>query len=90
MDGRVLWHLGADLLEFGFLLVPGDGDAAALPGGDALLQAGVVEIAAQVKHAPKLPLLLRSRLEFVLECLAHCGVFHRYLFCLIAPKAARD
>ena len=46
MDGLVLRHLGANGLEFGFLLVARDRDAAPLPGGDALLEGGVIEIAA--------------------------------------------
>ena len=39
MDGGVLRKRGADVLEFGFLLIAREGDARSLPGGDALLQA---------------------------------------------------
>ena len=37
---------GANGFEFGFLLVARDRDVAPLPGGDALLEGGVIEIAA--------------------------------------------
>jgi hypothetical protein len=50
MDGGVVWKRGADVLQFGFLLVARDRDVAALPGGDALLQGGIVEAAAAPEH----------------------------------------
>ena len=37
MDGGVFRERGADVFEFRFLLIAGDGDARSLPGADALL-----------------------------------------------------
>jgi hypothetical protein len=51
VDGGVVGHLRADGLQLGFLVVAGDGAVAPLPGGDALLQRGVVERTAQPQHA---------------------------------------
>src|SRR5258708_16223312 len=53
---------------------------AALPGRDTVLQGGVVQHAATPQHALKLPLLLLlwSRLERVLEGLAHARPWHGY------------
>jgi hypothetical protein len=56
--------------------------------GDALLQRRIVEPAAQAKHTPQFLLLLRSRFEFVLECLVEALLFHKSLFCLIGAKLA--
>src|SRR5258708_17233160 len=52
---------------------------AALPGCDTLLQGSVVQHAAMPQHTLKLPLLLWSRLERVLEGLAHARPWHGYL-----------
>src|SRR5215467_10403980 len=38
VDVRIGWKLSPDLLHLGFLLEPGDGDVAPLPGSNALLQ----------------------------------------------------
>jgi hypothetical protein len=57
VDGGVLGKRGADILEFGVLREPRDGDRAALPGGDTLLQRRVGERAAAHEDALKLPLL---------------------------------
>jgi hypothetical protein len=43
VDGGVFRELLTDRLQLGFLLIPREGDVAALPGGDALFQGGVVE-----------------------------------------------
>jgi hypothetical protein len=37
VDCGVLWELGADGLQFGFLFIAREGDASPLVGGDALL-----------------------------------------------------
>ncbi len=87
VDGCVLWHLGADVIEFNFLLVSSDGNVAPPIGDDTLLQAGAVEPAAQAEDTPKVPLQLSG--GFVLEGLAHYLLFHSALFCLIGTKAAR-
>ena len=71
MDGGILWQSGAKVLECGFLLKTREGDAHAVPGGDALLQRRVVESTAQSKHTPKRPLLLKRGLEVVLVGLAY-------------------
>src|SRR5262249_26165000 len=57
---------------------------------DALLQGRVVEGATQTKHAPKLPLLLGGRLEFVFVRLADRLLFHTALFRLIGAKVATE
>src|SRR5260221_10951763 len=57
MDGGVFGELSTDSLQLGFLLVARDGDVAPLPGGDALLQGGVVELAAAPEHVVQRPLL---------------------------------
>jgi hypothetical protein len=43
VDGGVVRELLTDRLQLGFLLRAREGDVAALPGGDALFQGGVVE-----------------------------------------------
>jgi hypothetical protein len=88
MDGGILWHSGANVLEFGFLLKTRAGDPHALPGGDALFQRRVVERATQSKHTPKRPLLFRRGLEFVLVGLAYRWLFHAFLFRLVSAKVA--
>jgi len=75
VDGGILWHLGADVLQLGFLLIARDRDAPPLPGRDALLQGDVVERAACPQHALKFPLLDWRGLEFVLV-----GFAYRLLF----------
>ena len=50
VDGGVFGHLCPDGLQLGFLCKARDGDVAALPGGDALLERGVVERAAAPEH----------------------------------------
>ena len=66
-----------------------DGQAALLPRLLALLQSGVVEFPTAAQDKLHRLLLLRSRLEFIFECLAYCLLFHSYLFCLIGRKPAR-
>jgi hypothetical protein len=58
VDACILWAPGADLIEFHFLLVSSDGNAAPPIGDDTLLQAGV-EPAAQAEDTRKVPLQLR-------------------------------
>ena len=89
MDGGVLRKLRTDGFQFGFLLEPRDGDVAPLPGGDALLQGGVVEIAAAPQHLIQRPLLGRRGTQFLFVRLAHSLLIHRYLFCLIGIELAR-
>jgi hypothetical protein len=57
-----------------------------LAGDGALLERRIVEPAAQAKDTPKLPLLGRSRDQFVLIGLAEAPLFHRYLVSLIGAK----
>src|SRR5258708_15612555 len=52
-----------------------DGDVAALPGGDALRQSGVVERAAPPEDRLKLALLFGRRPQLLLERCAH-GLCH--------------
>jgi hypothetical protein len=89
VDGGVFWRRGAQAIEFGFLLIPGDGDTHPSPGDDTLLYGGVVEMVAQAEHTPKFPLLCGSGLELVLIRLADRWLFHTSLFCLIGAKLAR-
>jgi hypothetical protein len=56
VDGGVLGPLRPNRLQLGVLLVAGDGDVAALLGGDALLQRGGVERAAQLQDSLQFPL----------------------------------
>src|SRR5260370_21297591 len=51
---------------------------AALPGCDTLRRGSVVQQAGMPQHTLKLPLLLWSRLERVLEGLAHARPWHGY------------
>ena len=71
MDAGVLWHLRAPGFQLGFLLRAREGDVAALPGGDALFQGGVLERAAAPQDELKLALLAGCRPQFLLERLAH-------------------
>src|SRR5216683_3207165 len=71
VDGRVFGERGAHGLQFSFLLKAGDGSVAPLPGGDALLQRGVVEIAAPPEHVVQRPLLGRRRAQLLFVRLAH-------------------
>jgi hypothetical protein len=65
---------------------------AALVGGDALFQGGVVKPAAQQQDTLKCSLLFRSGLEVVFEGLAYNRLFHTHLFCLVdaEPASAGD
>ncbi len=80
MDGGVLRELRADGLQFGFLLVARDGDVAALPGGDALLQGGVVELAAAPQHFLQRPLLGGRGTQLLFVGLAHESVWSIYIY----------
>src|SRR5262245_23518455 len=71
VDTRVLRELLPYDLQLGFLLIARDGYMAALPGGDALLQRGIVEIAATPKHFVQHPHLCGSRTQFLFVRLAH-------------------
>src|SRR5262249_6580706 len=68
MAGGVLPELGADRLQLRFLLESGDGDAAALPGDNALLQGDVVETTAEQQDALQRSLLRRSRSSISSPC----------------------
>src|SRR5262249_53536309 len=96
---HVLQHLGVHVTILGphiferWLLgaLPGGGDThtAFLPGIWALLESGVVEFTAATQDNRRCPLLLRRRLEFVLECLAYALLVRTALFRLIATQTAR-
>src|SRR5262249_49918216 len=88
VDGRVFGDLGADRLQLRCLLVAADADAASLPRGDALLQGGVVELAAAPQDFVQRPLLGGRRTTLLLECLAPCLLFQVALFCLIGVHSA--
>jgi hypothetical protein len=66
----ILRHLGADVLQLGFLPVAREGDAAPLVGRLSLFKRGVVELPTQHQDTIKFPLLFGSGPEFVLEGLA--------------------
>src|SRR5262249_10712277 len=88
MDGRILRERRPDVLQLGFLLIPRDGDASAAIRSYPLFESGGGQDATQATHALKFPLLSGTGIEFVLEGLAHCPLFHSLLFCLIAVKSA--
>jgi hypothetical protein len=88
VDGGVLREFRPNGLQLGFLLVAGDGDAAALPGGDALLQGRVVERAAAPEHVLQRPLLGRRGARLLLIGFADALPFHLPLFCLTGTQAA--
>ncbi len=88
MDGGELGKLSPNVLQFGFLLVPRDGDTCSLPGRDTLLQGRVIQPAAQANNSPQFPLLRGSGNELVLERLAERLLIHSGLFCLIGTKPA--
>src|SRR5260221_14636513 len=67
MDGGVVREVLTEVLQLGFLLIARDTDVAALPGGDALFQAGVIERAAAPQDELKLALLAGGRPQFLLE-----------------------
>ena len=69
VDGSILRKRAANVLHLRFLLIPRDGDVAALPGGDVLLQGGIVEIAAAPEDFIQHPLLRGCWAELLLECL---------------------
>ncbi len=83
MDGRVLGKRGADVLQFGFLLKARDGDATPLPGGDALLQGGVVEIAAAPQDDFKRPLLCGVGRSFSLYVLRTVSLHACFCFLVL-------
>jgi hypothetical protein len=96
-EGSVVGEGGADVLEFGFLLIARARAAlAATPPGDALLQGGVVKSATAQQHPLTLPLWLGRWLELVLERFADGAarragdvLLPRASFCLIGCRAAR-
>ncbi len=71
MDGGVVREVLTEVLQLGFLLIARDTDVAALPGGDALFQGGVIERAAAPQDELKLALLAGCRPQLLLERLAH-------------------
>src|SRR5258706_13843327 len=89
MDVAVLGPHLLDGRQLGALHRLGHAHAALPPGVTALLEGGVVEFTAATQDERHCPLLLGSRLEFVLEGLAYRLLVHRYLFCLIGMDAAR-
>ena len=65
-------HVLQDMrVQLGLLLEVGGRDARSSPGGETLLQGGIVEGAAPTQRSPKRPLLFRSGVEFVLIRLAY-------------------
>jgi hypothetical protein len=90
VEGSVLQKRRADILQFGFLLELRDGDLAALPGGDALLQRCVVEHSAAPEHRVQRTLLGRRRTEFLFVGLADGAtlLLHMRVSCLIGTGAA--
>src|SRR5260221_11425695 len=71
VNGRVCGELGADSLQFRFLLVARDGDVAPLPSRDALLHSGVVEIAAAPEDCIQRALLGGRGPQLLFVRLAH-------------------
>src|SRR5260221_772136 len=69
--------LGTDGREFGFLLVAREGDAPLAVQADALLQGGVVELAAAPEDLVQRPLLGRRGPQLLFVGLAH-GLWHGY------------
>jgi hypothetical protein len=55
-----------------------------------LTDGGVVAMATEQQHALKVLLLLWRRLEFILEGLAFCLLFHTLRFCLTDNKGQRS
>jgi|GEM_PF-4413717 len=91
VESFILGECGANRLELGFLLVTRDGDMAALPSGDALLQGGVVQRATAPQRVRQRPLLGRRGTQFLFECLVYGLLvywFHTPLFCLIGAEVA--
>src|SRR5262249_15800540 len=79
------------VLEFGFLLVAREGDAAALPGGDALLQSSVVERATVPEDALQRTLLCGRGPQLLLVGLvARCLFAHVSVFSSGSTKAVDD
>src|SRR6476661_2199774 len=89
MDVAVLWPRLFDGGELGALHRLVHRGAAFLPRLTTLVQGGVVEFTAAAHDKRHCLFLLRCRLEFVLERLAHRLLVHSYLFCLIGTKPAR-
>jgi hypothetical protein len=71
VEGRILWHTRAHVLEFRFLLEAADGHAPLAVAGDALFQRRVVERATAPQDALKRALLGGRRLELLLVGRAH-------------------
>src|SRR5262249_1601644 len=80
VDGDVCREFGPNLLQFRFLLEPGDRDVAAPPDSDALLQGRVVGLAAGPQGVLKVAFLFRRRLALGLEGLSQLahGLPHGY------------
>src|SRR5262249_1076239 len=81
--------VGPDRLELRFLLVARDGDAAALPGGDALLKGRVVERAAMPEYFVQHPLLRGRWPQFLFVGLAY-ALRHDYFSPLCRSAYSRS
>ena len=74
VDGGIVRELGADVLEFRFLLLAREADVAALPGGAALLEGDMVAGTAAPQDTLQRARLCGRGLELLLEGLAARGL----------------
>src|SRR5262249_46353073 len=76
MDGRVGWHVGAQVLQLGLLLVARAGDTPLAVAGDTLFQRGIVAPATCPQDIFKLMHRFGRRPEVVLGGLVQALLFH--------------
>lgn len=88
VNGCVLRECGADVLQLGFLLVAGEGDATAAVGSDTLLQGRVVEPAARPQDAIQHLLLCGRWFDLVLVGFSQTLLFHTFPFRLAEADSA--
>jgi hypothetical protein len=88
MDSGVLRELGPDVFQFGFLLVARERGAASPPGGDALLQPGVVEVAAAPDDLVQRPFLRGRGAQLLLIGFAQRLSVHAPPFCTACDETA--
>jgi hypothetical protein len=86
VHGGVLGKLSAQILQFHLLVVAREGDTTTLPRGDALLQGGVVELAAAPQYLVQCPLLSGCGPQLLLVGLAAGRLIHK----LTIPSRQRE